>query len=916
MDEAASFAHLLKQVRTAKCLTQEELAERAGLSTRTISDLERGIKQHPYSHTIRHLAKALDLDEVQAASFRRAARGAGKTAPGHGDPATAIRGSVSLPLQPTSFIGRQQEVEEIKTLLDRDEVRLLTLTGPGGVGKTRLAVRIAKEVAPRFSDGVIFVSLASLADPGLVPATIAGALDVREEGGQPILETLLEHLRPRQLLLVLDNFEHLLPAGEVISRLLASCPQLTLMVTSRAVLHLSAEHEYPVPPLAVPLSEHLPELGALFRYDAVRLFVQRAQAIKPGFDLTTQNAAAIAEICSRLDGLPLAVELAAARTRLFLPQALLGRLENRLEVLTGRARDVPARQQTLRATLDWSYELLSDGEQMLFCCLAVFVGDCTAEAAEAVCGEAGDWQCEVLPGLESLVDQSLLAVIDQPDGEPRFHMLETVREYALEQLAARRGTEEVRRRHAEVFLQLAEHAEREGAAGDHAVWLARLEQENDNLRAALAWSLRQEGAGEIALRLAAALVWFWSERRSVSEGRRWLEQVLALAVSSHLAESCPRAWAQAASGIGQLARWHGDFATARTFGEQAVAIWRTLDDPRRLVSALRLLHWLMLRQGDHLQARSLLDELVDLSRDASDAETTIHTLRALARTEGQRGNLTVARSRLEEALALSRQNGQTFGEVWTLCSLAEVAWAQGDTAGQRRFHDTALARARALTDPADRADVLGTLAWISMRLGEYEQAADLNMERLTLVRNQGRGAEDWYSSAWALNHLGDVARCQGDEERAVSLYEQSLTEFRQHGQRQGVAAVLHNLGHMALLQGDIGRARSLFLESLSLFRELDFAWSIADCVMGLAAVVGQEGHTRQAALLYGAAEAAHEGIDASGMLIDPANKLTWEREIAAVRREVEEAAWEEAWSAGRAMSIDQALASVDSITWQ
>jgi predicted ATPase len=423
-----------------------------------------------------------------------------------------------LPLQPTPFIGRQREVEEIKALLGREEVRLLTLTGPGGTGKTRLALQAAERAMGLFSDGVVFVSLASLTDPGLVPFTIAGILKVKERSGQPILETLIEHLRAKRLLLVLDNFEHLLPAAEVVSHLLAVCPELTILVTSRAVLHLAAEHEYPVLPLALPDPRHLPELGALSQYDAVTLFVQRAQTVTPSFAVANENAPAVAEICQRLDGLPLAIELAATRIKLFPPQALLQRLSSRLKLLTGGATDRPTRQQTLRNTLDWSYSLLSEEEQALFARLAVFAGGCSFEAAEAVCNPEGE--LDLLAGMASLVDRSLIR--QEGEEEPRFSMLETIREYAHEKLDERGEGHTIRAAHAGYFLQLAEEAEPELTGPKQGAWLSRLDEELDNLRGALRWFL-ERGEVEEELRLAAALFCYWRPRGFWSEGGRWLE---------------------------------------------------------------------------------------------------------------------------------------------------------------------------------------------------------------------------------------------------------------------------------------------------------------------------------------------------------------------------------------------------------
>jgi len=813
----------------------------------------------------------------------------------------------NLPEEPTPFVGREREIAALTELLRRPSVRMVTLTGAGGTGKTRLALQVGRRSPGDFPNGVFFVSLAPLGNPELVPSAIAAALQVQETSGQPLLETLKGALREQRLLLLLDNFEHLLPAATVVAALLEGCRELRILVTSRQPLHLSWEHDYTVPPLEVPDAKLQPDLQKLSEYDAVALFLRRAEAVKADFTLTGENAHAVVDICRRVDGLPLAIELAATRIKLFPPQALLVRLEHRMQTLTGGARDLPPRQQTMRNTVAWSYDLLDEEERALFRRLSVFMGGCTLEAAEAMCGEAGDRRIEVLPGLESLVDQSLL-VVEEQDGEPRFRMLETVREYALERLAASRETDQLRRRHAAAFLRLAEEAEREGAATEHSAWLARLERENDNLRAALAWSLEQEGSGDMALGLAGALVPFWSGHWCLSEGREWLEQSLALSTSSKAAERYPRAWAQVVTGIGDLASRQGDFATARTYAEQGVAVWRTLNDKRGLASALGTLGWLALERGDHVQAQSHFEELVRLSRDEGTVEDTIRAIHSLGRVEMQQGNLTAARSRFEEALGLSRKSGDTVRLVHDLCALAEIAWSQGDTPAQHGFYKEALTSAKSLTEPMDLFGVVLHLAWVASRVGDYEQAGELLTERLTLARGQVRTAEDWWSIAWALNHLGDVARCQGDEGRAISLYEESLTLFRQHGERQGIAAVLHNLGHEALSQGNARRARALFMESLSLFQELNFAWSIADCLTGLAGVAGQEGHPEQAALLYGAAEAAHEAVDASGTLIGPANALSWEREIAAARGKVDEGTWEKAWSTGRAMSIDQAVA--------
>ncbi len=549
VEEGSRFGERLRQLREAAGLTQEELAERAGLTAKGVGALETGKRRRPYPHTVRALAEALGLSDAERTNLTDAARGRA------GAPIAAQPpgGMPTLPVLPAPLVGREREIAAVVHLLRRAEPRLLTLTGPGGVGKTGLAVAAAAAAADGFPDGVAFVPLAPLSDPGLVVPTTLGVLGVRESADRPAQERLRAHLRGKRMLLILDNFEHLMDAASDVADLLASCAGPTFLVTSRAPLRVRGEQEYPVPPLELPDLERVPDVAEVAGASAVQLFVRRAREVSPDFALTQGNATAVAAVCRRLDGLPLAIELAAAWTKLLPPTALLARLDRTLPILTGGPRDLPARQQTMRDAIAWSHDLLSPTEQALFRRLAVFVGGFDLGGAEAVAVVPADPGVGILDGVASLVDKSLLrrqaGSFDDEATGPRFGMLETVREFALERLVTSGEEAAVRDAHAAWCLALVEEGDRELWGPRHALWSDRLAAEYDNVRAVLAWTL-ERGRVEIGLRLTRALWKFIRSRGHPSEARRWQQRP-----AGRRARICRRA--SASTRCGSPGTWRG-----------------------------------------------------------------------------------------------------------------------------------------------------------------------------------------------------------------------------------------------------------------------------------------------------------------------------------------------------------------------
>ena len=598
----------------------------------------------------------------------------------------------NLTKNPSPIIGREKEIQEIKDLLKNVNIRLVTMTGIGGTGKTTLAQAVARDLLNEFLDGVFFVALAAITNPELVASTIAQPLGLKEAGGKPILEVLKDYLSNRQLLLVIDNFEQVIEAAPQIAELLSVSAKLKILITSRTVLHLSAEREFVVPPLSLPSEIREVSLEELSNYEAVKLFVQRAQNAKPGFALTEANARNVAEICARLDGLPLAIEFAAARVKILTPQALLAKLENRLKLLTGGARDLPARQQTMRGAVEWSYDLLDEDEKILFRRLSVFAGGTTLEAAEAVCDgfDPDEESLEVLDLITSLVDKSLLVAKEQADGEMRFRMLETVREYALESLEKNNEAEAMRRRHADYFLALGEAAEPHLQGEQAAKWLNRLEEEHDNLRDALGWSLENDAA--LAARLAAALRSFWSFHGHLTEGREWLKAAferdsLALPAAVRF---------KLLNWLGFAARNQGDNEAARKAHEEGLAEGKAANDLRQIVISSLGLGAMANQQGDFKTGRKFIEEALAISRRLDDKFTISLSLNYLGDLALVEGDNTAARPLFEEALTIHRQLGNKQGVSGNLIQLGAVAYHEGDFGAARSHFAEALEAAQEL----------------------------------------------------------------------------------------------------------------------------------------------------------------------------------------------------------------------------
>ncbi len=665
----------------------------------------------------------------------------------------------NLPARPTRLIGRAQELAALRDLLEHDEANLITLTGPGGTGKSRLAIELAVELKEHFANGVCFVALASISDPDLVAPTITQALGVREASERSAVELLMTHLRDRQLLLLLDNFEQVVAAAPVVTEILQACSHLKIVVTSRSALRVRGEHEFSVLPLATPHPGRNADLQRLSQYAAVELFIQRALDMQSDFQVTNETAPAIAEICYRLDGLPLAIELAAARIKILSPQALLGRLEHRFEVLKSGARDLPERQQTLRKTIAWSYDLLDPIGQKLFHRLAVFVGGWTLEAAEAVCN-VDQAIASILDTLETLVNNSLLKPVEEIGGEPRFGMLETIREYATERLSESGEADTLRQAHAKYFLALAEAAEPGLRKLHQYEWLDRLERELDNFRAALHWAMTANQI-ELALRTASALWEFWESHGHWTEGLQWINAGLAIKADVPM-----NVRAKALNRAGWLTRDLGYYPKAAQLLEASLALWRSSGDKAGIALGLSTLGSTLARQGNYEQATAMITESLTLRRELDDQPGLAASLLNLGLVEFERGNHPQAIERYEESLAIARSLGDYGHVTKALINLGNVYNIIGDYAKAAEMYDEGVQLCRQIGDKADEGLLVGNIGWLALKQNNYASATRQMLQAIRLFQELG----DHEYTVSCVYFMGYLASAQQQPARAVKLF--------------------------------------------------------------------------------------------------------------------------------------------------
>jgi predicted ATPase/transcriptional regulator with XRE-family HTH domain len=919
--ELASFREKLHQICQRGGVSQKELAAAIGLHHQVLSRKLNGIRnsvltQPEIKQLIKILAgwqlittqdQAADLlglldlprgvfsaAEWQTEPLNQLEKGETprkKVAPAPAPPAGPPSLALALPTEPkhnipafnTPLIGREAVAAQIGRSLQKPEVRLVTLLGSGGIGKTRLALYIARERLGEFEGGVFFVPLASLTDAQFVPSAILQTLQIKETARLSTVSRLKQYFADKKTLLVLDNFEQLLGASAFLNELLAAAPGLKILVTSQAVLHIYGEHEFNIPPLALPSLAHLPSLEDLARFEAVRLFLERATEVQPDFTLTEANAPAVAEICIRLDGLPLAIELAAARLKIMSVTTLLEKLtDQRLAYLTRGAVTLPTRQQSLRRTLEWSYGLLESSEKTLFDRLGIFSNGWTVEAAHAVCGLEAASETESLDLLSQLLDKSLVVRLPGQGNEPRFIMLQTLREFALERLAWQKEVQVLRERHARYYWRLVEEAEpRLGGGPQQIFWLDRLDAERENLRTALQWLLEKaqatltaiilaeyspEPPGETqleatrhALEMAAALASYWDNRGYYTEGRHWLRQVIELPAGKDASEPLRRARAKALNRAGDLAFLQGEYAQARIYLEESLELKRLVGDQAGIAAVLNSLGNVAVWQREFDDAIKVVEESLAIRQELNDSTGIAQCLLNL-------GNIYSMTDRYQKAIEV---------------------YSEG------------LAISERLNNKQGQANCLGSLGRVLIMVEDYDKAGRLFEEALPLFEELG----DRRRIAITLDLLGCVYMNQAKYELASELTMRCMDIEREIGDRWGVAASLHNLGNIRLRQGLFAEARSLYLENLDAYIELGERY-IGDSLDDLAGLAIAQQDFEKAAQLY----AVSEKIRAkAGSRRESFLQSNYEKQLVKLHAQLDEASFDAAWARGDALDLDRAL---------
>lgn len=896
--------HLLRGARERRHWTYQEVADLIGLpDSHTVGRWERGVA-FPQPRYRRELCRVFEMSAEELGLY--------SGGPKKNEPQSALSAEDTQKSEPlwkvpvvlTSFIGREQEVPEVCKLLRREDVRLVTLLGPGGIGKTRLSIKIAEEMRASFVDGVCFVALATVSDPDLVITTITNSLDIQESGTMLLVDLVKVRLREKHLLLLLDNFEQITAGAPVVVELLAACPHVKVVVTSRAVLQLPGEHLFHVSPLKLPEVKRLsnmqqpPNLEALGELSAVALFVQRAREVRRDFQITEANAQAIAACCIQLDGLPLAIELAAARIRVFTPQSLLSQLSQGLHILKSGAITLPERQRALSNTIQWSYDLLDEQERWLFRQLAVFRGQWTLETVDLVLGDRLPGTFDLVDVVSSLLDKSLIHRGNDEDAEACFSMLETIREFGLTCLRAGGEIEESSNAHANYYLAYMEKAAPHLRGAQQREWLTSVEREQENLRAALAWFIERKET-YAALCLCDAYGKFCGLNGYWSEEQRWFTLVFALPgePSKMRARVLRRA--------GHLAYRLRDLEKARAWYEESMRLSRDLDDKYNLAGVLGGLAWTLVRQHDTtISALSLLQEGVEMARASGESWSLANALESLGRFKYRQGQLEQAHQLFAESVALMRKLGDKESLSRFLYQFVSLEVSRGNMSQAAVMAQESFDLAQGLGTTPSKAIALENLASVALFQGNYERASDFFSQRIAFARELG----DFPAVAKSQVRLGEVMLAQDDHERAESPVQEALQFLREHhGSPDDIAMALNISGAIKLVQGALVEARACYKEALLLDKDGGDPKNVGKHLVGLVQVALTQGQLEgSTSILSLAASLINPDID-----LHPAQRGHYNSAIELLRAQLGDVSFDELWSRGKEISLDHVLLGLD-----